>query len=119
MTYNINFLRRSKIEIFDALHTLCPGASWEAGDTYESIKNFKSDEYELPTQEEIEAEIQRLQEIADSYNYQRLRILEYPDFKEYLDGIVKGDDAQVQAYIDACRAVKAKYPKPVVGVATT
>ena len=27
-------------------------------------------------------------------------------------GIVKGDTAQVQAYIDACLAVKAKYPKP-------
>jgi hypothetical protein len=30
---------------------------------------------------------------------------------DYLDGIVKGDDAQVQAYIDACLAVKNKYPK--------
>jgi len=25
---------------------------------------------------------------------------------------VKGDTAQTQAYIDACLAVKAKYPKP-------
>lgn len=44
--------------------------------------------------------------------YQRLRAAEYPDFRDYLDGIVKGDQAQVQAYIDACLAVKAKYPKP-------
>jgi signal transduction protein with GAF and PtsI domain len=36
---------------------------------------------------------------------------EYPDFKEYLDGIVKGDDAQIQKYINDCLAVKAKYPK--------
>lgn len=35
----------------------------------------------------------------------------YPDFREYLDGIVKNDQAQIQAYIDACLAVKAKYPK--------
>lgn len=45
----------------------------------------------------------------DTYKYQRAK--EYPDFKDYLDGIVKGDTAQVQAYIDACNAVKNKYPK--------
>jgi len=39
------------------------------------------------------------------------RAKEYPDFKEYLDGIVKGDNAQVQKYINDCLAVKAKYPK--------
>jgi signal transduction protein with GAF and PtsI domain len=39
------------------------------------------------------------------------RANEYPDFKEYLDGIVKGDDAQIQKYINDCLAVKVKYPK--------
>lgn len=44
--------------------------------------------------------------------YQRQRAAEYPPMADYIDGIVKGDQAQVQAYIDACLAVKAKYPKP-------
>lgn len=44
--------------------------------------------------------------------YQRLRAAEYPPMADYIDGIVKGDTAQVQAYIDACLAVKEKYPKP-------
>ena len=44
--------------------------------------------------------------------YQRDRAAEYPPMADYLDGIVKGDTAQVQAYIAACLAVKAKYPKP-------
>lgn len=44
--------------------------------------------------------------------YQRQRAAEYPPVADYVDGIVKGDQAQVQAYIDACLAVKAKYPKP-------
>ena len=39
------------------------------------------------------------------------RANEYPDFKEYLDGIVKGDNAQIQKYINDCLAVKHKYPK--------
>lgn len=43
--------------------------------------------------------------------YQDKRAAEYPDFRDYLDGIVKGDAGQVQTYIDNCLAVKAKYPK--------
>lgn len=44
-------------------------------------------------------------------DYKAQRALEYPDIKEYIDGVVKGDQAQIQAYIDACQAVKLKYPK--------
>lgn len=51
------------------------------------------------------------QEVEETYKEKRLR--EYPPFTEYLDGITKGDAAQVQRYIDACLAVKAKYPKPM------
>ncbi len=40
------------------------------------------------------------------------RIAAYPPYADYLDGIVKGDDDQVQKYIDDCLAVKARYPKP-------
>lgn len=44
--------------------------------------------------------------------YQRQRVAEYPPMADYLDGVVKGDQAQIDAYIAACLAVKAKYPKP-------
>lgn len=50
--------------------------------------------------------------VIDPLEYQALRAAEYPAIADYLDGIVKGDTAQVQAYVDACLAVKAKYPKP-------
>jgi len=33
-----------------------------------------------------------------------------------LDGIVKGDQEQVAAYVAACLAVKATYPKPALEV---
>jgi len=52
-----------------------------------------------------------VEELVASEAYKEKRAAEYPDFKDYLDGIVKGDNAQVQAYIDACNAVKNKYPK--------
>lgn len=49
---------------------------------------------------------------AQKLAYQIKRKAEYPSINDYIDGIVKGDQAQVQAYIDACLAVKVKYPKP-------
>jgi hypothetical protein len=44
-------------------------------------------------------------------SYADKRRNEYPPVEEYLDGLVKNDQAQMQAYIDKCLAVKAKYPK--------
>lgn len=44
-------------------------------------------------------------------DYAYLRLKEYPPITDYLDGVVKGDQAQIDAYIAACLAVKAKYPK--------
>jgi len=43
--------------------------------------------------------------------YWHKRLVEYPPMADYLDGVVKGDQAQIDAYIAACQAVKAKYPK--------
>lgn len=48
---------------------------------------------------------------VDPNAYKEKRRAEYPNITDYLDAIVKGDDTQKQAYIDACLAVKAKYPK--------
>ena len=43
--------------------------------------------------------------------YKGQRAAAYPPLTDYLDGIVKGDVAQVQTYIDACLAVKQEFPK--------
>lgn len=43
--------------------------------------------------------------------YAQKRAAEYPPMTDYLDGIAKGDKAQVDKYITDCLAVKAKYPK--------
>jgi len=51
------------------------------------------------------------QALVNSNAYKLQRAVEYPDFRDYLDGVVKGDQAQIDAYIAACQAVKAKYPK--------
>ena len=43
--------------------------------------------------------------------YAEKRVAEYPPMTDYLDGIAKGDQAQIDKYIADCQAVKAKYPK--------
>lgn len=43
--------------------------------------------------------------------YKSKRQAEYPPITDYLDGIVKGDEAQIAKYIADCQAVKNKYPK--------
>jgi hypothetical protein len=60
---------------------------------------------------------QELQDIFDEFSsyysdYAINRRMEYPPVADYIDGVVKGDQAQIQDYIDRCLAVKQKYPKP-------
>ena len=64
------------------------------------------------TDKQIDDEIARLQAEYEAKQYQRNRALEYPPITDYLDGVVKGNQAQIDAYIAACQAVKTKYPKP-------
>lgn len=44
--------------------------------------------------------------------YADKRKSEYPPIENYIDGVVKGNQTQIDEYIAACLAVKAKYPKP-------
>jgi hypothetical protein len=43
--------------------------------------------------------------------YQRDRKESYPPMEDYLDGVVKGDQAQIDKYISDCLAIKEKFPK--------
>jgi len=75
----------------------------------------KRDNININDLEERELPVEEIDEIVDAQRlaaltYAQKRVKEYPSIG-YLDGIVKGDQAQVQAYIDACLAVKNKYPK--------
>lgn len=98
--------------IIDAIPSLYPQAEWSLeGDSYDGL-NWISKDIKKPSKSEIEKEVKRLQEEYDYLEYQRLRSAEYPDFKDYLDGIVKGNQEQIDKYIADCLAVKEKYPKP-------
>jgi hypothetical protein len=52
-----------------------------------------------------------VQAYVDAHAYIAKRAAEYPSITDYIDGVVKGDQAQIDKYIADCLAIKAKYPK--------
>ena len=54
-----------------------------------------------------------VQAYVDAHAYIAKRASEYPPMTDYLDAIVKNDQAQIDKYIADCLAVKVKYPKGV------
>lgn len=86
--------------LYDAIYQLNPTIVTIRGDiAYDADGN------------EVAYDLAQAQALVEANAYKAKRQAEYPPITDYIDGIVKGDDAQVQAYIDACLAVKAKYPK--------
>jgi hypothetical protein len=60
----------------------------------------------------VSYDLTAVQTYVDNHAYIAKRQAEYPPYSDYLDGVVKNDQAQIDAYIAACQAVKTKYPKP-------
>ena len=78
---------------------------------YPNVVTIRDDIAYDKEEQEVTYDNNAVEALVASEAYKAKRATEYPPITDYLDGIVKGDNAQVQAYIDACLAVKAKYPK--------
>jgi len=102
------------ISIPDALESLCAGSEWTVlGNDPDRIIWHKPP-VKIPTKEEIEAEVTRLQSEYDSHLYARQRAPEYPPLSDLADALywqAQGDNEPMARYVAACEAVKAKYPK--------
>ena len=61
---------------------------------------------------QVEINLATVNAWVDPEAYKYKRAAEYPNFTDYLDAVVKGDQEQIDTYIAACQAVKTKYPKP-------
>jgi hypothetical protein len=79
--------------------------------SYENLI-WETEDFEKPSEEQFLEKMEYFKQEYSRLEYQRLRALDYPDIKEYLDGVVKGDQNQINDYIAKCLAVKEKYPKP-------
>lgn len=100
------------MNIVNALQSLRPAAEWTLrGDSYDGLEWLDTTQSQ-PTEAEVLAEVARLEAEWNATEYQRKRAAEYPPITDYIDGVVKGDQAQVDKYVADCLAVKSKYPKP-------
>jgi len=98
-------------DLTKALFSLYPTAVWTLnGDNYSGL-TWMSETIPQPTEVELFAECDRLQAEYSANAYKAKRALEYPPITDYLDGVVKGDQTQIDKYIADCLAVKVKYPK--------
>lgn len=100
-----------KIKVSDALHSLLPDEEFIiTNESYDEIVwiNLPTDAV-IPTKEEVEAEVLRLQEEYDKLEYQRLRKKEYPSIEDQLDLLYHRGIEGWKIEIDK---VKNKYPKP-------
>lgn len=61
----------------------------------------------------VEIDLAAVNAWKDPNAYKVKRAAEYPPITDYIDGVVKNDQTQVDKYIADCLAVKAKYPKGV------
>jgi hypothetical protein len=88
-----------------ALLSLRPGAEWILrGDELEWLDQNQT----KPTEEELSAEVARLQAEYEAKEYQRQRAADYPSFADQFDLLYHGGYDAWKAAIDA---VKTKYPK--------
>lgn len=62
---------------------------------------------------EVSYDEDAVQSYVNAHAYIAKRQAEYPPMTDYLDGVAKGDQAQIDKYIADCQAVKAKYPKVI------
>lgn len=112
----LKIVRLRTMDLGDALRSLydsVENCKWRlVGMEYSGLEWDADNAQPKPTEAVLIAEVARLQQEYDDTVYQLRRKVEYPDVTDFLDAIVKGDEVQKQAYIDACLAVKAKYPKP-------
>ena len=78
-----------------------------------SIKTISGDIAYDADGNEVAYDKAAVQAYVDAHAYIAKRAAEYPPITDWLDGMVKGDQAQMDKYVADCLAIKQKYPKGV------
>ena len=94
---------------FDAILNLVGGGLFGFSD---GTKMKYRDGQTPPTQEEIDAELIRMQAEYDAQEYARDRASAYDSVGDQLEMLMKDMKNGTTTHQTACEAVKAKYPKP-------
>jgi len=86
--------------MIDAIYKLYPNVIRTVGETAYDVDG-----------NEVAYDKDAVQAYVDAHAYIAKRAAEYPPITDYLDAIVKNDQAQIDKYIADCLAVKARHPK--------
>lgn len=78
---------------------------------YPSVVTIRGDVAYDANDNVVQYDLSAVNAWQDPNAYKAKRAAEYPPITDYIDGVVKGDQAQIDKYIADCLAVKAKYPK--------
>lgn len=98
------------IKISTALLSLVPGAQFGIeNNDYSTITWYDTNECALPSYEEVQTEILKLEAEWLRNEYQRKRKKEYPSWETQLDALYHGGYDGWKEMIDE---IKNKYPKP-------
>ena len=100
-------------KVIQAIISLNPQAAFNTGDgnDLDTCTITWNDGTPEISKADIQAEMDRLQVEYDAQDYARKRKAAYPDIYDYMDGIVKNDQTQIDKYIADSQAVKARYKK--------
>jgi hypothetical protein len=102
-----------KIGIPEALNSLRPNSNWSLlGEQYSGL-SWLDNLSTLPSEEEINNEIIRLQSEYDSLEYQRQRLNVYPPLNEQLDMIYWDKINSTNNWIEMITNVKSQFPKNI------
>jgi len=86
--------------MIDAIYKLYPQVIRTVGDVAYDVDG-----------NEVAYDKSAVQAYVDAHAYIAKRASKYPPITDYIDGVVKGDQAQIDKYIADCLAVKARFPK--------
>ena len=105
------------IEIHDALMSLLPENTAFAVEDNDYTKiDIQTEGVTLPSKEEVEAEMARLQAIEDAIEYQHNRKAAYPNIGDQLDmlwhAIDNGTLDKTSDFYTTLKGIKDNYPKP-------
>ena len=98
------------IKVSTAILSLVPDAQFGIeNNNYSTIIWYDTNEHPIPTHEEVQTEIIKLEQEWVKNEYQRLRKPEYPSIEDQLDLLYHGG---LDSWKEEINKVKEKYPKP-------
>tara|TARA_B100000085_G_C18245557_1_gene391712 strand:- start:78 stop:524 length:447 start_codon:yes stop_codon:yes gene_type:complete len=100
----------------NAIYTLRPNATWEYSGAF--IQYSDPDGNPEPTKEQIDAEVDRMENLYAFYEYSRIRKEKYGSVSNQLDLLYKdiesglfGDSAKTGSWFTHVKTIKENYPK--------